>query len=448
MTNLERVCFYLSALLLLVAPLYYAGRTATGLLIIESIGLLLLFCIVWGGLYSGKLFRLLWLYLFVSVTLALLYLLPVSLEVWRELPGRGLYTETFDWLKQQGTDVSVFPLSIVPAQTILSLLMLIPGLGIFLSAASLPYQQVKRLVYIFLLMASIQAALGLIQYASDDPFFVFGLEYSGRFAQGMYVNQDHFVALMEMALPMALALMLFSIGSSGSGSRSSRAGLQLNELLLFGFAALLIFLAAIFSRSRTGVFLVLLMVLLTSIVFSRHIGGRRSVGWASAFMVIAGGVAGSVGLIPVLNRFLSQDPLEDGRWPIFETSLTAIQAFFPLGSGPGTYAEAYRAFQPVEQAFFANHAHNDYLELLVEMGAAGGFIIVGFLLIYLYGWVRLRHDEWDRMRFLQAASGLAIFAILLHSLLDFNLHNTANFILFAFLAGIFFRRNVEVGKEV
>lgn len=439
MFTLERVAYSLTALLLVVAPLYYAGKTAGGVLLIESIGLLLLCCVVWGGLYSKKLFGLAWFYLLVSMGLALLYLLPVPFELWQSLPGRSLYADTFLWLKQQGVEPAVFQVSLVPSETVLSLLMLIPTLAVFLSAVSLPDQLVKRLVYVFLLMASVQGVLGLIQYASDDLFFVFGMDYHGRMAQGMYVNRDHFAALMEMALPMALALMLYSIGRTADDRRHGGLEISVNRAVLFAFAALVIFLAAIFSRSRTGVFLVLLMVLLSSVVFSRHIGGKQSVGWASAFAVIAGGIGVSIGLIPVLNRFIAADPLEDGRWPIFETTLTVIREFFPLGSGPGTYAEMYRAFQPAEQAFFANHAHNDYLELLVEMGAAGGFIIAGFLIVYLYGWLRLRKRAWNRMRFLQVAAGLSIFALLLHSLLDFNFHTPANFVVFAFLSGVFFR---------
>lgn len=438
---LLKLSYYLSAFLILVAPLYYAGKTAGGELLIECIGLLLLFCIIWGGAYSKKLFGLLWLYLFTSIGLALIYLLPVSFELWETLPGRGLYVESFLWLKQLGVDVDLYQISIVPSETILSLLMLIPALGMFLSAASLPDHYVKRLIYLFLAMASLQSALGLIQYAGDDPFFVFGMDYSGRFAQGMYVNRDHFVGLLEMALPIALGLMLYSVGRDTSDSQRDSFSVPVNDVLLFAFAALLIFLAAIFSRSRAGIFLVLLMILLSSFVFSRHLGGKRSVGWTSFFIVVSGGIAISVGLIPVLNRFIATDPSDDSRWPVFETTSTVIREFFPVGSGPGTYAEVYRAFQPAEQVFYVNHAHNDYLELLVEMGAVGGFVIAGFMVVYLYGWIRLRRYAWNRMRFLQVASGLAILAILLHSLVDFNLHTPANLIIFSFLSGVFLRKN-------
>ena len=434
---MERICFYLTGLLLIVAPLYYAGRGAVSELVIEVIGLALLVCVIWSGLYSKKLFLLFWVYLFLCLALALLFLVPVPIDVWEALPGRQLYISSFEWLANQGIELSSFSVSVIRSETIYSLLILIPCLAVFLSALSLRSEHIKRLVYVFLFVAAAQGILGLIQYASDDPFFVFGMEYSGRAAQGMFINRDHFAAFMEMALPVSLGLMLYSVGRQGKGA--SDLNFKVNDLLSFAFIAITVFLAAVFTRSRTGVFIVLLIFLMSSLIFSRHIGGKRSAGWAAAFGVIAFGVAGSIGLIPVLNRFVGEDPLEDGRWPIFETTLTVIREFFPLGSGPGTFAEVYRAFQPVEQAFYANHAHNEYLELLVEMGAAGAFVIVGFLLLYVYGWFRLSGNVWDRMRFIQVAAGLAILSILLHCLLDFILHTTANFIVFAFLVGVFFR---------
>lgn len=434
----SRLSFYLSALLLL-SPLYYAGKTADSLLVIECVGLLLVFCVLWSGIYSGKLFGLLWFYLIVSVFLGVAYLIPLPFEVWQELPGRALYAESYAWLIQQGSAPSFLALSVVPSETVLALLMLLPALGIFLSAASLPARQVKTLLYVLFAVASIQAMLGLIQYASGRPEFLFGIQSHGQNAQGMYTNRDHYVALLEMVLPLMLGMVLYGIGRDQIDRRNKGVGFPVNQVLLFGFATIIVLVGAIFSRSRAGIFLIMLLVLLSSVVFSRHIGGKQSVGLTAIFLVISAGIATSVGLVPVLNRFIVLDPSEDGRWPIFETTISVIKSVFPFGSGPGTFSEVYRASQPIDQVYFVNHAHNDYLELLLEMGAAGAFIIIGFWIIYIYGWIRLRGHVWDRMHFLQVGAGLAIFAILLHSLVDFNFHTPANFIVFAFLSGVFFR---------
>ncbi|GMU58159.1 MAG: hypothetical protein AMXMBFR33_73050 [Candidatus Xenobia bacterium] len=63
-----------------------------------------------------------------------------------------------------------------------------------------------------------------------------------------------------------------------------------------------------------------------------------------------------------------------------------------LGSGPGTFALAYQEFRPVRQLFpasqFVNVAHNDYVEVLVELGSVGFGLWMGVLGTTF--WVALR----------------------------------------------------------
>jgi O-antigen ligase len=95
---------------------------------------------------------------------------------------------------------------------------------------------------------------------------------------------------------------------------------------------------------------------------------------------------------------------------------------------------------------FINNAHNDYLELLFEMGAAATFLITAFILLYIYGWVKLWGKAWNQLHFIQNAAGVGIFILLLHSLTDFNLHTPANMIAFAFLCGLFFRQYTTINN--
>lgn len=432
----------LSTALLVLAPLLYSGKTAFAEMLLSLIGLGILGSLLWVE-SQQRLYLPVMLFTVTGLGLTAAYLLPLPQAQWELLPGRDFYLEGVTWLQQQGVTPQL-AFSIVPAETLIALLALIAPLGIFLVACYLPNTQVTFLVMVFLGIAGLEAALGLIQYASNNPAFFFGLAPNGQSAQGTYRNRDHFVALMEMALPLSFGLMLFAIGKKSSddreGMRTSRfSWLTLNHTLIFGSLTLLILLAGIFSRSRTGVFLIIVTVLLTSLIFAKHIGGKQSAGIMAIIATVGGGIAASIGLIPVLNRFAAQDPLADERWVIFNHTIEGIKTFFPLGSGPGTFPDVYRAFQPIEQMNFVNNAHNDYLELLFEMGAIGMVIIAGFLILYLYGWVKLWGKPWDRLHFIQRAAGIGIFAILLHSFFDFNLHTPANMIAFAFLCGLFFR---------
>jgi hypothetical protein len=106
------------------------------------------------------------------------------------------------------------------------------------------------------------------------------------------------------------------------------------------------------------------------------------------------------------------------------------------GVGPGLFDEHFREFrsEPIQQD--AQHAHNDYMELLADWGSVGAMIVFGGIGIFIFGlvksWPHVRREENDfgtgmssrYALFLGAVSGL--FALAVHSLIDFNLHVTAN----------------------
>lgn len=430
----------LSALLLLVIPFHGIFVHEQVMLIAQVIASLCVLVILWSGSYKGRTYPVVLWFFWLSILMTCAYVVPLPFLSAVELPGRELYADVLEWLGARGYEQDNQYLSIIPYQSKVALLALIPPVSLFFAALSLSEAQIFRLVYLLLIIAVIQASLGLIQYASGNLDFYFGIVPNGRSAQGTYLNRDHFSALLEMTLPIAIGLMLFSFGRLKHEGRVHKKGRTFNSTLLFAFFALLIFLAAIFARSRAGVFLIMLGVLISTVVFSRHVGGKQSVGLSVVFSTIAMGIALSIGLIPVLNRFVSKNPIEDERWRIFKHSIEGIQSFFPVGSGPGTFPDIYRVFQPIEQLRFINNAHNDYLELLFELGAVAVFIFSGFFLLYLMGWYKLRRQDWGEMRFLQVASGIGIFLVLLHCSVEFLLHEPMNTMIFAFLLGVFFRK--------
>ena len=145
----------------------------------------------------------------------------------------------------------------------------------------------------------------------------------------------------------------------------------------------------------------------------------------------------SVGIISTLNRFIALNPFEDARWEFFTHAIKGIKEFWPIGSGIGTFQEVYATMQPVEQANFINHVHNDYLELLFETGIIGIIILLSALIIYLKSWFSLRSLQWTEMKFIRAATGISLLLLLLHELVDFNLHTPFNQVVFVVFCAIF-----------
>ena len=457
----DAVLFYGLVALLTFAPLFWASNRPLPLLVMELAALALLAWRFWSPSVGGQpLSRSTWIFLTLLFLLPLAQLFAVPFGLWANLPGRSFYA---DALRQtsDGADLGWRALSLIPAATEASWLALLPPLVVFLAAIRLTTPHLLRLTLVFLGVATVEALLGLIQYGDGpDSVFRFGNALMGDSASGTYINRNHLAGLLEMALPVGLALLAATVGhgrpphASGHRGRRGRTFRQwlarfsvarINQAALFGAVTLAILLGLIFTRSRAGLSMAMLGILLCTLTFSYRLGGRNVYGLMGTFTAVGVGLAGLVGLAPVLSRFTLHDPLQDGRWKIFNATVQAIGEFFPLGSGAGTFEGVMRRFHPADfPGLTINSAHNDYLEWLLECGLVAAVLIVAWLLFYFRQWGRVwKRGEWTPFRFAQAGAGIALLLMMLHSLVDFNLRIPANAVFVAFLAAVFFHRLLE-----
>jgi O-antigen ligase len=292
-----------------------------------------------------------------------------------------------------------------------------------------------------------------MQYgAAHDSFLCFGTDSCGSNAKGTYYNYDHLAGLLEMLLPLTVGLIGANLGGAGRARRyreSWRERLAFwvswrgHALAILAAASVALLLGLIFTRSRSGILIVMLGILLCLAVFARRLGTlNKASGVVGTIVVVALGLALDIGLAPVLQRFSLLDPLHDGRMIIYSSALRGIGEFLPLGSGPGTFPETFRQFQPVALGnHFINHAHNDYLEWLFEGGVAGAALGILLLVGYLRQWLSLaRAGQRYSFRYVQFGAGIGLFLLSLHGLSDFNWHVPANALYTALLAGLFLAR--------
>jgi O-antigen ligase len=203
---------------------------------------------------------------------------------------------------------------------------------------------------------------------------------------------------------------------------------------------LLILLGIVFTRSRAGIALAMFGLFLAMFAFARRLGGDNIYGSMGSIVAILLVLAAEVGLLPVLDRF-ANDPTQDLRWTIFATALDGIGHFFPFGSGAGTFILVYPRFQPIELGHvIVNHVHNDYLEALFEQGLLAVVLILLGVTLYVRQWKTVwTGNTWGLFRFIQVGAGIGILMMLLHSLIDFNLHIPVNAIFLAFFCWGFFQ---------
>ncbi|MDQ1314394.1 MAG: hypothetical protein QG662_503 [Pseudomonadota bacterium] len=450
--GLDYFAFFLLAATLLFAPLIKGGNRPLPLLTLELAAVLLLAYPLMRPVFLRRLPVGFLVGLALLILLPMIQLLPMPFTIWQTLPGRELYAKALAAFGVSG-DAGMRPLSLIPRATEAAWLALLPPLAVFLVAVSLSETALRKLVYLFIGIASIQAILALVQFGGGAATtFRLSLSDIGT-GVGTYVNRNHLAGLLAMALPVALGLLASRIGRPEEDMRYFSRGLlsrladalshssRLNQILIFGAVCIAILLGVIFSRSRSGISLAMLGILLSAIFYGHRIGGQRSTNLVALFSVIGLALALEVGLAPVLERFSVEGTLEDARWDIFVSSVTGLGSFFPFGSGLGTYPDIYRRFQPDSIAQFVNHAHNDYIEYVFEGGLIAVAVILLFLVMYVRAWPRLFHlPQWGTLSFMQVGAGIGLLLMALHGMTDYNWHIPANAIYFALLAGVFFHR--------
>lgn len=426
------------ASLLVLAPLFRAANRPLPLLVLEIISFALLCGVARHHLKMPYFSRQLRWILATLLFLPLFYLIPIPFSVWQALPGRDWYAQAMQ-LSIETTEGVYRAISLFPAATEASWFALLPPLAIFLTVTILPRRILFSLVLLFLGIATAEAVLALIQYG-DGPNSVFRLgnpNYTDS-GVGTYANRNHLAGLLEMAFPLGLGFLAGTLSRAKSVISPSEQ--RLRSITLYSFICVLILVGLIFTRSRSGIALGALGIVLCALTYARYIGRKSAFGFLGGVVAFGLGAAVLAGIAPVWQRFAMHDPFEDVRWLVYSTAIRAIGWFFPLGSGPGTFSQVYPRFQSVQLQQYVNHAHNDYLEWLVEGGLFAALLIFALLTFYCLRWYvlwknRLEGGQWMIM---QLGAGIGVFLMLLHGLTDFNLHIPANAIFFAFLAGIFF----------
>lgn len=436
--------FALMLLTMAFAPLFRGGLLPLASMSLQITAVALLLVVLWPG--NSPLTRREGVALVLVACFPLLYLIPLPWHWSEALPGRPFYFENMDTFLDAVP--AAFPTSLVPYRTQSAWLALLVPIGVFVATRALNERHVRILVYVLIGVAAVQATIGLMQYGAgrESPLY-FGVEYGhlGN-AIGTYTNRNHLAGLIEMTLPLVLGLLVYSVGRGrnrrgGTVSRASFLGSRRGQAtLIYASLAVLLILGAIFTRSRTGIALMILGVILVTSIFSRRIGGDNVFGPVGTLVALGIGLAVTIGLIPVLDRFSLENVEGDTRWTVFAAAITGIGTFFPFGSGPGTFQSVFPYFQVPELGrVFVNRVHNDYLEWVFEGGLIAAALILFLLVLYALQWRRVwAAGPWTQFRFLKVSAGIGVLLLLIHELVDYNLHTPANQVVFAFLLGIFF----------
>lgn len=337
------------------------------------------------------------------------------------IPRTGLWWPIAALLGWSGFSLMWSPYTSVSLQWFLSLLLY----AVFFLMILLTVDRERRLqgfLFLILLMGIFEGGLGIIQYLwSGEPR-----------AKGTFFNPNFFSTYETVSALLAISLLWFGgeYEKIGKPFLIVTATISGTAVILAqsrgGAAAFLIAITAVgyFKYGKSTLFLLLILILGT-ILFPN----------------------------PLKQRVMDvgkQDPYAYTRIEIWEDATKRLRDH-PMGIGLGMYK--YASFQyrfPIEDAIVrygkrAETAHNEYLQLAVELGIAG----LAFFLLSIAVWTTEITRTWKTDLPQQSRGQLVglcagVLASIVHATVDSVFHEPALVLLLILEGGL----AVALGKQV
>lgn len=303
--------------------------------------------------------------------------------------------------------------SLAPQKSLEAGLFSIAVLGFFLYVTQMSERERARLLPYFYVGLFVQAAVAIVQLSFSRSVPLTGvLPFDVR--TGLFANENHFSTLLFAIIPLLAYSLIVR--------KESVLGYLAVVLVVVGI------LLAVGSRAGMGISAAIAVMALIWFMPTAN----------KPMAKITALVVGSLGLVSAIWIFGSSSSLEsDQRWILFATTLEAIRDHWALGTGLGTFTLIYPTYEDAGQIIraYANHAHNDFFEILLELGLAGAALMVAYFILVLRGAFRSE---------LSQAAFLSIMTLSLHSSVDYPLRTMALALMLAYLSACVLARSEPV----
>lgn len=327
----------------------------------------------------------------LAVALVLLQLVPLPPVLWLILPGHSMLADA--------AVIGDFPQpwrpwTIAPDATLNAASSLIVPVAIIVLLGGISPAERLRMPGVMLCVVTASTLLALIQASVGNFNHPFVNDSVGQIG-GIFANRNHF------ALFTAFGCLLAPVWAVLDGRRVSwRAPVALGLVLLFALTIL-----ASGSRAGLGLGAVGLAI---GLFLARH-GLRRELSRAPrwAFPAAIAAIILTVAVVVVIsvgndraiavNRVFIEEPGQDMRSRGLPTVLTMIQEYFPFGSGFGGFDTVFRIHEPFAllKVTYFNHAHNDFLEIVLDSGLPGLLLLLSALSWWVISSVRTWRNGSD-----------------------------------------------------
>lgn len=335
---------------------------------------------------------------------------------------------------------AVMTLSLDVGATLVETLKLAAYLAVFFLVMVLvdSRRRLSTLLTVLVVIGVAQVLYGTLARYGAAHITLWDPSFDRQTISGTYVNRNHFAGLLVLAIGTCAGATLMSLRdhSAGTGIRAAidrLTRIALGRGLWLVFALMVLTGGLLLSTSRGAMMAAVAGVAIVAVVTGH---GRRLPRIAAGALILVMSAGIWLGTGELLPRMVDKGLASD-RPELVARTLDLVERSPWTGGGAGTFGWRFPEVrgENLQNAYF-HHAHNDYLELLSDVGVLGAVpFAIGALLV---GWrlaagLRTRHDPLARACLTGTAMALA--GALVHALVGFNFHIPANAAWFFALAG-------------
>lgn len=381
------------------------------------------------------------------VVFIFIQLFPIPFELMRTLSSKRyhLYVSTLPYIE------GLRSISICTHQTKLELFKLISYMGVFFLGVNLfdSRKRIKRIVLAMIVAGVVEAFLGIFQMLTKSRgiFWFWQSAYKTGGYFGSFVNPNHFATYMGLVTCMGIGLLIsrpkipFYPSNESWRHYLSRFEAYMSKNILLIFLLTIMGASIFLSLSRGGI-----LCFLFTLVFIFVFQGIRASKKKRILVIITGLIFIFliwIGIDPVikeLSTLLKLTRKSPERTIAWKNSLDIIKDYMFMGVGWGNFRNIFPLYKSATLRSFWDHAHNEYVEYLVETG------IIGFVLFYggLFSCLFIVVKRWFKRNEVFSVGitlgGIsAIFLLLMDNMITFNLHIPSIAFLFFLILAITIR---------
>jgi tetratricopeptide (TPR) repeat protein len=309
----------------------------------------------------------------------------------------------------------------------------------------------RRLAIVAVVTGIAISLFGLFQTLRTGGQKVYGFETAGN-VFGPFINRNHAACFLNMCIGLAVGLLLYqgtdvteykrraiqkpnALEEQEQASVFSLFTVLHSPLQLWILVALTILVAGVMCTLSRGGVACLALALFGA--FAMRMTWPPRVGRLEYLIlpaILLTGLLAWIGIRPLETKLATlwkSDVFAYGRWQIWANLITLTPSFPVFGSGYGTlqYVEPLTRRQADLMQLpgvLIDHAHNDYLEGLIE----GGLLRLGLtsllvVLVFVFGFRALRRYAGRKPAAWAFGGMIAFLAIAFHSCVDFSLQTPA-----------------------